>query len=68
MKNEQFKQLFNQFKENILTQDYHGENKIIRTENVIFQISTLEEQKNSFNPNISTVDLGECQNILKKKK
>ena len=31
------------------------------------QISTLEEQKNNLNPNISTIDLGECENILKTK-
>ena len=67
MKNEQIGEIFKEIKDNILTQDYKGEDTVIQTENVIFQISTLEDQKNTLNPNISTIDLGECQNILKKK-
>ena len=39
--------------------------KIITTENVIFQISPLSEQKGNDNPNISSIDLGECEKILK---
>ena len=66
MKNNQVGEVFNYFKDNILkNESYHGENKIIETENVIIQISTIEEQKNSLNPNVSTIDLGECENILK---
>ena len=42
-------------------------NTIIQTQNVVFQISTLAEQKNSDNPNISSIDLGECQQALKDK-
>ena len=38
--------------------------QIIATENVIFQISPLSEQKDNDNPNISSIDLGECENIL----
>ena len=66
MKNEQLGEIFNKLKENILTEDYNGENTVIQTENVVFQISTLKDQKNNDNPNISTIDLGECENILKK--
>ena len=51
MKKEQIGEIFNQFKDNMLTDDYNGENKIIQTENVALQISTLEDQKNSLNPN-----------------
>ena len=40
-------------------------NELIETENVIFQISTLEVQKNSNNPNVSSIDLGECEDRLK---
>ena len=40
-------------------------NEVIETENVIFQLSTLEEQKNSNNQNISSIDLGECEQRLK---
>ena len=65
MKNEQIDQIFNNIKDNILTNDYHGDNTIIQTENVALQLSTLEEQKDSLNPTISTIDLGECEKILK---
>ena len=65
MSNEQIGEIFTALKKNTLAEDYHGENKIIQTENVIFQISTLEDQKNSNNPNVSTIDLGKCENILK---
>ena len=67
MKNEQLGELFNEIKNDILTDNYNGENKVIKTENVVLQISTLEDQKNNINPNISTIDLGECENILKGK-
>ena len=39
----------------------------MQTENVVIQISTLEHQKNNANPNVSTIDLGECENILRNK-
>ena len=67
MKNDQVKVIFEDFKNSVLNEEYKGENKVIETENVILQISTLEEQKNSLNPNISTIDLGECESILKSK-
>ena len=38
--------------------------EIIETQNVKFQISTLEEQKNN-HPNISVIDLNECEDLLK---
>ena len=41
MTNEQVGELFNYLKESILKEDYNGENTILQTENVIFQISTL---------------------------
>ena len=65
MKNEQIEEIFNQFKENILNENYNKNNTIIKTENVALQISTLEDQKKSLDPTISTIDLGECENILK---
>ena len=39
--------------------------EIFSTENVIFQISPLHEQKEIDNPNISSIDLDECEKILK---
>ena len=52
-------------KNNILTTNYTKENTIIKTENVIIQLSTFEDQKNSEDPDVSNIDLGECENILK---
>ena len=66
MGNDQLEDIYKQFKNNILANDYNGEDTVIQTKNVIIQISTAESQKNSSNPNISTIDLGECENILKK--
>ena len=67
MDNEQVEQIYNYLKENILNQNYTGDNTVVETENVIFQISTFEYQKNSMNPNISSIDLGKCESILKSK-
>ena len=63
---EQLREIYEQFKNETLT-DYNGENKIIKTQNVVLQISKLGEQKNQNNKNISSIDLGECEKILKNK-
>ena len=65
MTNKQITEIFNSIRDNILKEDYHGENKIIETENVVIQLSTLEDQQKSNNPNASTIDIGQCENILK---
>ena len=39
----------------------------IKTDNAIFQVSTAENQKNSYDKEVSNIDLGECETILKKK-
>ena len=64
VKNDQTGKLYEQFKEKILT-DFNGETKLIQTENVVMEISTIDNQKDSLNPNVSTIDLGECENILR---
>ena len=61
MASEQIENIHNELKSK-LTPDV---NEIIETENVIFQLSTLEKQKNNDNPNISSIDLGECEQRLK---
>ena len=61
MTNEQIEEIYNELKKKISA----NSNEIIETENVIFQISTLEEQKKSNNPNISSIDLKECEKLLK---
>ena len=55
-----------QIKENLL-KNYTSENTIIKTDNIIIQLSTLDEQKNSDSLEISNVDLGDCETILKTK-
>ena len=40
-------------------------NEVIETANVIFQLSTLEEQMFSNNSYISSIDLGECEQRIK---
>ena len=67
IKNEQLGELFSGLKNEILKDDYNGENKVVQTENVVIQISSLEDQKNNANPNVSSIDLGECENILRYK-
>ena len=63
----EIKKLFNELKENLLSGNYSEENNIIIKDNIIIQISTVEEQKNSNNTNVSSIDLGECEDILKTK-
>ena len=50
--------------ENILEMN---EDFIQKNKNIIFQISTSYNQKNNQNNNISTINLGNCEKILKKK-
>jgi len=52
-------------KQNLLTNNYTKENTVIKTENVIMQLSTFEDQKDSDDPEVSNIDLGECENLLK---
>ena len=58
---ENIKKIFDQLKQTISSDS----NEIIETENVVFQLSTLEEQKNNNNPNVSSIDLGECEQLIK---
>ena len=62
---EQVNQLYNQLKQDYLKGNFNGNNTVIQTQNVVFQISTLSDQKNSDNPNVSSIDLGECEKALK---
>ena len=64
IKYEETGKLYEQFKNDILN-DYKGEPKLIQAENVVMEISPLDNQKDNLNPNVSTIDLGECENILK---
>ena len=65
---DQLKDLQEQIKKEILNNEtYHGENNIFQTENLVVQISKLEDQSNNNNSSISSIDLGKCEKILKTK-
>jgi len=61
---EQIAFIFNKLKNDSLSKDNKDENRIIRTKNVIFQVSSLEYQKLNDNPNISNINFGKCEDIL----
>ena len=63
--NVQIEQIYNIIKDNI-NKTSNISNLIIESKNVIFQVSTLEEQKMN-GANISSIELGECEQVLKKK-
>ena len=64
--NEQFNELYNEIiKKYMNNETYFGQNTIILTENVVFQIAKLDDQKNSNNKGISNIDLGDCEQKLK---
>ena len=67
MSNEQIDDCYTKFKENYLTKDYDRETTIVKTKNVLFEISTLDNQKEDNNADVSSIDIGECETILKKK-
>ena len=49
----------------LLNQDYNGENTIITTETVIIQLSTLDDQFEQENENVSNIDFGDCEDTLR---
>ena len=55
-------------KEKIINKNYSQENIIIREENFIIQLSKYEDQYNYNIQDVSSIDLGECENKLKKSK
>ena len=62
-RNEEFQSIYKELQSQISP----NKSQIRETENAIFQISSLTEQKNNDNPNISSIDLRECEAILKNK-
>ena len=51
----------------IISNIFEGEKKdiILEDDNIIFQITTTEYQKKNYNKNISTINLKECETLLK---
>ena len=52
-------------KNTLINKNKANENSIIKTENIIIQLSLVEIQKNLDDPDISNIDLGECENRIK---
>ena len=65
--NKQIIEIYNKIINDLLKPNEIIKNTIIETGNVIFQISKLEDQKNKTNNNISVIDIGECEIILRQK-
>ena len=63
LSNEEIEEIYKHIKDYI-TENYDGNNTIINTSNVKIQISKIDDQKDS---ELSNIDLGECEEILKKK-
>ena len=62
--------MFNQIgeiKSNLLSDNYKGKNIIITTKSLLIQLSPLTDQteQHNINPNISNIDLGDCEKELK---
>ena len=64
--NEELKEVHWFIRNQVLNEGYDNDNIVIQTSNINFQISTLEDQKDSNLP-ISSIDLKDCEKILKKK-
>ena len=62
--NNQIKEVYSYIKSNLIK---NNNNTLIKTNNVIFQISKIEEQTNLDEKEVSNVDLGECELRLKNK-
>ena len=43
----------------------HGQDDIIKTEKIITTLTTSENQKNNKNNNMTRIDLGECETLLR---
>ena len=64
MTEKQIKNIHDNLVDNL--KEFNNTNTIISTQNVVFQVSTLEQQKNNIFQNISSIDLGECEDKIKK--
>ena len=66
IKDEQFQDLSNQFKKKYLNNETNDrESKKFKAENLVLEITGIDKQDEN-DPSISYIDLGECEEILKK--
>ena len=63
--NEQVGNIYDKLKEAILKGNYKDKDAIIETENAVFQIAKIEDQKWNNNPGVSSIDFGKCEELLK---
>ena len=63
--NKQITEIYDYLEDKLINEGYE-EKKEVYTGNTVYQVSTIKEQKNNDNLNISTIDFGECENKLKK--
>ena len=63
----QIGEIHDNIKNTYINKEHKGNNTIIKTDNAIFQVSTHEDQKNSDNADVSSIDLGLCEETLKLK-
>ena len=61
----QINELTDEIKDEYLKTEYNGKNNIIETANVVFQVTTLENQTDTYYSDISNVELGSCKETLK---
>ena len=54
-------------KNELINSNYTGENTIIKTPSITFQLTNIDYQKIDYNLNVSIIELGECENKLKEK-
>ena len=67
LENSEKKDIYEKIKQIFQSENYDGQTKVFSAENVIYQISTSEYQKNNNDPNVSSIDLGSCEDTLKDK-
>ena len=63
--NEITQKIYNRLKQDCLNYECAKQNKIVEIKNILFQMSTLENQKNDTYSKASNLDLGECENKLR---
>ena len=64
LNNDQIEDIYDIMKD-IFLSDFDGQTKVVSTENVVYQITTTEFQKNNDDPEVSSIDLGTCEDKLK---
>ena len=67
LSNNQIKEIFNNLTIYTIKCNNTNESIIIQAQNAIFEWSTVEFQKYYYNLNFSSVDLGQCENILRER-